>query len=55
MPIDAEKPFPGRITLPDRTTDNCLMKRENLTTTKPKPIKAILVRIQAKKVRSFAK
>ncbi len=35
--------------------ESCFKNKENFTITKPNPIKAILVRIQARKVRSLAR
>lgn len=55
IPRTDERPCCVTTILPPDNTVNCFKKRENLTTTNPKAIKATLVLIHASKVRSFAR
>ena len=54
IPTTGEYSFENR-SLVSKSNESCFKNKENLTITKPKPIKAILVRIQARKVLSFAR
>ncbi len=54
-PMIPEYPFGGNTIFPANTIEISFRNNANFTITKPKPIKAILVRIQARKVRSLAR
>lgn len=53
-PTIEEYPFVGKFFVSKRNA-SCFKNNENFTITKPKPIKAMLVRIHARKVLSFAR
>lgn len=55
MPIFCEFPVWCTVARVPRASEICLMKSENLTTTKPKPMMPMLVLIQARKVLSLAR
>src|ERR1700743_3396522 len=55
MPMIPENPVGGVTGCAPTASDSCRTNKENLTTTKPKPMRAILVRIHARNVRSLAR